>query len=71
MTPRELELKSKFPIDTWVLWEDDCKKSVSDVFVGWEGNLQPFGQLNIYDIDRFTALTYEEVMALQNKGELG
>jgi len=70
MTPREVELKDKFPIDTWVLWEMNGNKYVSEVFIGWEGNLQPFDQLGIYEVDRFTALTYEEVEELNRKGEL-
>ena len=70
MTPRELELKGKFAVDTWVLWEDGGMKRVSEVFIGWDGNLQPFDQINIYDVDRFTVLTYEEVEELNRKGEL-
>jgi hypothetical protein len=57
------DLIKTFAVDTWVFHAPT--QTVSKVFIGWEGTIEPFVQIGDFDKDNYKILSDDEVMEVE------
>jgi len=56
------DLIKTFPVDTLI--HHSPTGSVSQVFIGYKGTIEPFVQLRDFDKNNYKKISYEDVLAL-------